>query len=195
MPKKHYKKHDEEEHLTIDQYMSVFWPHTRKQNSHIDGFLKHCSSVLNIDLSNFTHEEYDKANDVFNEYLNKVDRFAECVNILLSKGLYQKYNTYDDNFMEKVKKVHNYLLSMNCVIDEDECKQFMYEETAEGRLALQNREAINCLELIESARDRLKLLYSLLHPQSVIKNKSEANVESDSDSEKEEDTEEESHNA
>lgn len=166
---KHIHGEEEEEQLTIDTYMTVFWPELRGENRYIDDFLLLCNRILNIDLSNITEMDYNKMEYEYTNYFKKINRFAECVNILLSNRLYQKYKLYKNSYLDKIEILYKHMLSINLILDQNAFLEFMYKNTVEGRIVAQNSATINDLEIIEATRDHLILIHDMLYPTVVTK--------------------------
>ena len=174
MPKrnKHISTEDEVDQLSIDTFMTVFWPKTRNENMYITDFLGVCNCILNADLSTITEKEYENIKEEYNAYYKNIARFSECVNILLSNRLYQKYKLYKNSFLDKIEVLYKYMLTQHVIIDQTKFLEFMYENTVEGRIIVQNSATIKDLEVIEATRDHLILINNILHPTVI--NKKEA---------------------
>ena len=68
------------------------------------------------------------------------------------------------------------MLTQNINIDQNDFLEFMYKNTAEGRIIVQNSASIKDLEMIEATRDHLALIHNMLHP--IVVNKKAVEVES-----------------
>lgn len=159
-----YQNDEETEQLTIDTYMTVFWPEMRSDNLYINDLLLLCNRILNIDLTKVDKNDYKNINDEYTSYYKNIHRLSECVNILLSNRLYQKYTLYKDSFIDKVTALHTQMTSYHIMVDQNKFLDFMYKNTVEGRIVAQNNAAVADLEIIEATRDRLSLLHKTLYP-------------------------------
>jgi hypothetical protein len=143
-----------EEHnsnLTIQEYITVFWHHNRNNNKYIDKMLNLIDSINNEDIT-------DKKG-LINEYhscISNVKGLQKCIDKLSIEQVKTIFDKYDEDFLNKIKKIYEFLI-LKQQINLNNFINFMYENTAEGRIIKQNNSALNDIQKIVNVSKYINL--------------------------------------
>ena len=128
--------------LTIQEYITVFWHHNRNNNKYIDKMLNLIDSINNEDI-------IDKK-ELINEYHNcilNVKGLQKCIDKLSVEQVKTIFDKYDEDFLNKIKKIYEFLI-LKQKINLNNFINFMYKNTAEGRIIKQNNSALKDIQTI-----------------------------------------------
>jgi hypothetical protein len=149
------------EEYSVQQYITVFWKFNEKKNNFIDGLKNNIAKINLIDINDIENieknEEYFKIIYDYELFISKIKSLRECLDELLQNSVFNKFEKYNDDFHMKIAYILNELEKKSEVkFSVDKFKNFMYNNTAEGRVIVQNLKAIELLKEIKMTEDYIK---------------------------------------
>jgi hypothetical protein len=129
---------------SIQQYITVFWEFNKNDNEFTDELFGLIDDINN-DLSNDKKEQINK----YIDYISSIKGLRGCIDKLsteYSKNIFDKYN---NDFINKVTKIYEFIIkTTEQELDLNNFINFMYENSAEGRITKQNNDAFKYIQKI-----------------------------------------------
>lgn len=146
-----------QEHITSTKYLTVFWKTNREKNQYIPELINYAREI-NRQFMNGVHINNTKR---WEDLLIKYDRFIkevkgleECLSALLDKNTYTKIKHYEHDFLLCCNDIYDELCkTVNYKLDKRDFLTFMSNNTCEGRVIVQNKFAINDLDVLATVID------------------------------------------
>lgn len=145
----------------LQTYLTVFWEFNRNRNNFIPKLLKHAKIINEIDLNLITYEntahnnEIIKQIDDFYNVINKIKGLKNALDCVLTPMNINKINQYELDYLSKVDKIQQQIVesipSLNNKEFTESFVEFMYNNTPEGRIAYQNKKALEIINEINNA--------------------------------------------
>jgi hypothetical protein len=146
--------------------ITVFWPANFTKNSFIkelDAIVKEINNI-NINKINENTKECLDIISRYNTIISKIKGLSDCLHFLLKQNTFNKFEKYNDDFKMKASKIHQHIIStLNINISFDKFLNFMYKNTCEGRIILQNNYAINKIQHIKNAEDYIINIKNIIY--------------------------------
>lgn len=139
---------------TNQQLMTVFWPINRTNNNYLNTLISKMNEINSIDITDINSpDKYNQCETIVNEYhkfIGKIRELRYCLDELLNGNSLSKFNKYVVDFDAKIASIHKAIVDKTEIqFSLNNFKQFMYANTPEGRILIQN---INALELLNQIK-------------------------------------------
>jgi hypothetical protein len=180
---------------TVQQRITVFWEFNAKKNNFIDKLKKLVNDVNRIDINDIDDKEKcDQCLKTIHDYelfVSKIKGLRECFNELLTQSIFYKFEKYNDDFSIKIANIFDELKKKSEInLSIDKFKKFMYENTAEGRVVMQNMNALDILKEIKITEEYIKnIRVKLIKPKITSNKNTDRQSKIEEDSEDSEDSE------
>jgi len=140
-----------EETGLVSKYLTVFWNYNRKNNEYISKLIELAHNI-NI-ICNKVHiaksNNFIEMTTKYDEIINNIEGLDKCLHTLLNNQTYVKYKQYEYIFIENCNEIYIELCkNIKFKIDKNSFINFMLNNTCEGRVILQNKYAINDLDIL-----------------------------------------------
>jgi hypothetical protein len=170
----------EYEEYSLQQYITVFWDFNKSKNSFISNLLNYSNKINSFDINKVDDSDYSNncfaiIND-YRMYINKIKGLSDCLELLLKQPVFNKFEKYDEDYLLKISQIYNHLderFNKKKNISVEKFKIFMYNNTAEGRIILQNNSALEILKQLKVTEDYIKTFNKKINEIKLEKSQSQ----------------------
>lgn len=151
----------EYEDHSVQQYITVFWDFNKKKNNFTDEMKSHIQKILSININDIDdNQKCEVCMRIINDYdlfISKIKGLRLCLDDLLQQSVINKFEKYDDDFIMKISNIYNEIEKKAEIrLTPSKFKDFMYNNTPEGRVIMQNKNAIEFLKDVKIAESCVK---------------------------------------
>lgn len=151
----------EYEDYSVQQYITVFWDFNKKKNNFIDEMKSHIQKILSININDVDdNQKCEVCMRIIHDYelfVSKIKGLRSCLDELLQQNVFNKLEKYNDDFIIRCARIFDELEKKTEIkLTASKFKDFMYNNTPEGRVIMQNMNAIEFLKDVKIAETCVK---------------------------------------